>query len=114
VKILLTGATGQVGGELATQLGAHGDVIALGRKALDLASPDAIVAVLRAAAPDIIVNAAAYTAVDLRLMWRVRDGVDVSLVARNAFDPGHVEYRAGTPTSEIPRSVLLGVRWLLP
>ena len=56
----------------------------------------------------------AYTAVDLRLMWRVRDGVDVSLVARNAFDPGHVEYRAGTPTSEIPRSVLLGVRWLLP
>jgi len=65
VKILLTGVTGQVGGELATQLGAHGDVIALGRKALDLASPDAIVAVLRAAAPDIIVNAAAYTAVDL-------------------------------------------------
>ena len=65
MKILLTGVTGQVGGELATQLGAHGDVIALGRKALDLASPDAIVAVLRAAAPDIIVNAAAYTAVDL-------------------------------------------------
>lgn len=56
----------------------------------------------------------AYTAVDLRLLWRVRDGVEVSFVARNASDPGHVEYRADPATSEIARSILLAFRWLLP
>jgi dTDP-4-dehydrorhamnose reductase len=65
VKILLTGASGQVGGELAKLLPAHGEVIALDRAALDLANPDAIVAVMRDTTPDIVVNAAAYTAVDL-------------------------------------------------
>jgi dTDP-4-dehydrorhamnose reductase len=65
MKILLTGASGQVGGELARLLPAHGEVIALTRAALDLADPGAIAATMRAAAPDIVVNAAAYTAVDL-------------------------------------------------
>lgn len=64
-RILVTGAQGQVGHELARLLPAHGDVIALDRAALDLALPDAIVAAVRAAAPDLIVNAGAYTAVDL-------------------------------------------------
>jgi dTDP-4-dehydrorhamnose reductase len=65
VKILLTGASGQVGGELAKLLPLHGEVIAPDRAALDLANPDAIVAIMRDATPDIVVNAAAYTAVDL-------------------------------------------------
>jgi hypothetical protein len=56
----------------------------------------------------------AYTAVDLRLLWRVRDGVEVSFLARNAFDPGHVEFRADPSTSEIARALALAVRWLLP
>ena len=56
----------------------------------------------------------AYTAVDLQLLWRVRDGVEVSFLARNAFDPGHVEYRADQSTSEIARALVLAVRWLLP
>ncbi|MEP7328768.1 MAG: dTDP-4-dehydrorhamnose reductase, partial [Betaproteobacteria bacterium] len=64
-RILITGAQGQVGHELARLLPPHGEVITLDRAALDLAQPDAIVAAVRAAAPDIIVNAAAYTAVDL-------------------------------------------------
>ena len=62
--ILLTGATGQVGFELARSLAAHGEVIALDRAALDLADADAIVAGVRQARPQLIVNAAAYTAVD--------------------------------------------------
>jgi len=62
--ILLTGATGQVGFELARSLADHGDVIALDRAALDLADADAIVASVRQARPQLIVNAAAYTAVD--------------------------------------------------
>ncbi|MEO6564861.1 MAG: sugar nucleotide-binding protein, partial [Casimicrobiaceae bacterium] len=63
-RILLTGAQGQVGHALAQLLPPHGDVISLDRAALDLADPDAIVAAVRAAAPDLIVNAGAYTAVD--------------------------------------------------
>jgi dTDP-4-dehydrorhamnose reductase len=62
--ILVTGARGQIGHELARLLPAHGEVIALDRAQLDLADPDAIRMALRAARPRIIVNAAAYTAVD--------------------------------------------------
>jgi dTDP-4-dehydrorhamnose reductase len=62
--ILLTGAGGQVGFELLRSLAAHGDVIALDRAGLDLADADAIVAAVRQARPRLIVNAAAYTAVD--------------------------------------------------
>ncbi len=62
--ILVTGAGGQVGAELAVRLAAHGDVTAVDRASLDLADPDAIVAAVRGLKPDLIVNAAAYTAVD--------------------------------------------------
>jgi dTDP-4-dehydrorhamnose reductase len=62
--ILVTGARGQVGAELAVLLAAHGDVTAVDRAALDLADPDAIVAAVRGLKPDLIVNAGAYTAVD--------------------------------------------------
>ena len=64
-RILVTGAQGQVGFELARLLPACGEVVALDRAGLDLADPDALVARVRAVAPDLIVNAGAYTAVDL-------------------------------------------------
>jgi dTDP-4-dehydrorhamnose reductase len=64
MRILVTGANGQVGFELARLLSAHGEVIATGRTQLDMADVDAIVATVRAVAPALIVNAAAYTAVD--------------------------------------------------
>jgi len=63
--ILLTGAGGQLGAELAPLLRMHGDVVAASRVTLDLADPDAIVAAVRGAKPKLIVNTAAYTAVDL-------------------------------------------------
>ena len=62
--ILLTGARGQIGHELARLLPVHGDLIALDRAQLDLADADAVCATMRAARPQIVVNAAAYTAVD--------------------------------------------------
>jgi len=62
--ILVTGANGQLGYELARLLPAHGDVVALDRSGLDLADVDAIRATVRALRPQLIVNAAAYTAVD--------------------------------------------------
>lgn len=64
-RILVTGARGQVGGELARLLPAYGGVVTVDRTTLDLADPDAIVRVMRDAAPDLVINAAAYTAVDL-------------------------------------------------
>jgi dTDP-4-dehydrorhamnose reductase len=62
--ILVTGASGQLGYELARLLPAHGTVTALDRAQLDLADTDAIRAAVRALRPQLIVNAAAYTAVD--------------------------------------------------
>jgi dTDP-4-dehydrorhamnose reductase len=64
VRILLTGRDGQVGWELERLLEADGQVIATGRAMLDLADFDAIRRVVRDAKPGVIVNAAAYTAVD--------------------------------------------------
>jgi len=64
VKILVTGRDGQVGWELARVLPALGEVAAFTRAEMDLANPDSIVDRVRGFKPDVIVNAAAYTAVD--------------------------------------------------
>lgn len=64
MKILLTGRDGQVGWELQRTLAPLGEVVALGRAELNLAEPDAIRHAVRHVGPDLIVNAAAYTAVD--------------------------------------------------
>jgi dTDP-4-dehydrorhamnose reductase len=63
--ILVTGSAGQLGFELAAALAPHGDVVAADRARLDLADPDAVVAAVRGAKPRLVVNAGAYTAVDL-------------------------------------------------
>ncbi|MHB0984014.1 MAG: dTDP-4-dehydrorhamnose reductase [Sulfuricella sp.] len=63
-KILLAGKNGQVGWELQRTLATLGDVVAVDRQGMDLASPDSIRNAIRTIRPDLIVNAAAYTAVD--------------------------------------------------
>ncbi len=63
-RILLTGKTGQVGWELQRSLAPLGRVIALDRTQMDLTNPDSIRQAIRETAPNIIVNAAGYTAVD--------------------------------------------------
>ncbi len=64
MRILIAGKNGQIGWELQRTLGALGEVTALGRAEMDLAKADAVRARIREIKPDIIVNAAAYTAVD--------------------------------------------------
>jgi dTDP-4-dehydrorhamnose reductase len=64
LRILLTGKNGQVGAELATFLPRLGDVVAFGHHELDLSNPDHIRQSIRDVQPTVIVNAAAYTAVD--------------------------------------------------
>ncbi|MCB1915094.1 MAG: dTDP-4-dehydrorhamnose reductase [Rhodocyclaceae bacterium] len=64
MKILLLGANGQVGWELQRALAPLGEVLAFDRAGVDLADTDALAHAVRALAPQAIVNAAAYTAVD--------------------------------------------------
>jgi len=63
-KIMLTGANGQVGWELQRTLVSLGHVYSFNRKALGLSNPEKIKQCVREIKPDLIVNAAAYTAVD--------------------------------------------------
>jgi dTDP-4-dehydrorhamnose reductase len=63
MKILVIGSTGQVARALIRQAGAH-EVIAIGRPQINLAKPTGLADIVGQVAPDAIINAAAYTAVD--------------------------------------------------
>jgi len=63
-RILIVGAYGQVGAELQRSFADYGEIICRDRDTVDLAVPDQVRAMVRDAAPNIILNAAAYTAVD--------------------------------------------------
>ncbi|SFC84594.1 dTDP-4-dehydrorhamnose reductase [Massilia yuzhufengensis] len=64
MKILLLGKDGQVGWELQRALAPLGQLCAVGRSEADFSQPESLRALVRSVRPDIIVNAAAYTAVD--------------------------------------------------
>lgn len=64
MKILLTGATGQLGHALLPLLSKNAEVWAPGRASFDLARPESLRQSIRDFAPDLIINSAAYTAVD--------------------------------------------------
>jgi dTDP-4-dehydrorhamnose reductase len=64
MRILLTGCAGQLGRELKRSLACLGEVIACDRQQFDLADPDALRDAVHDAAPTVIVNTAAHTAVD--------------------------------------------------
>ncbi len=82
MKILLTGCTGQLGRELKRSLGCLGEVVACDRRQLDLAQADSLRAAVREIAPTVIVNAAAYTAVDKA------ESEPAAAAAINAVAPG--------------------------
>ena len=64
MRIAVTGSKGQVATSLIERAGLKTEVVALGRPAFDLTDRAAVLAGLEAARPDVVVNAAAYTAVD--------------------------------------------------
>lgn len=81
-RILLVGYAGQVGVELQRSFSGAGEIICHDRDTVDLAVPEQVSAMVRNAAPDIILNAAAYTAVD-----RAESEPEVAM-AINATAPG--------------------------
>jgi dTDP-4-dehydrorhamnose reductase len=82
MRVLVTGCGGQVGAEVVRELAGRAEIVAHDRASLDLADPAAIVARVREARPDVIVNAGAYTAVD-----RAESEVDAARTV-NAVAPG--------------------------
>ena len=81
-RILLTGKNGQVGFELQSALAPLGEVVALGSTDCDLSNADALRATIRKINPQLIVNPAAYTAVD-----KAETDTDLAR-AVNAIAPG--------------------------
>lgn len=80
--LLVVGARGQVGYELVRELAPLGTVVAFTRAECDLGDPAVAAAAVRAARPSVVVNAAAYTAVD-----RAEQEPDAARLA-NAEAPG--------------------------
>jgi dTDP-4-dehydrorhamnose reductase len=80
-RILITGVSGQIGSEAGSHFAGFATVIAPDRGRLDLSQPSALAARLEDLAPDVIVNSAAYTAVD-----RAEDERDLAFTV-NAESP---------------------------
>ena len=81
-RVLITGVSGQIGSEAARRFAGFASVIAADRGRLDLSQPSALAARLDELAPDVIVNSAAYTAVD-----RAEDERDLAFMV-HAESPG--------------------------
>ena len=64
MRILLTGSTGQVGHALQSALQGLGEIIIPPREKMDLSQPEQMRATIQEIRPDLIINPAAYTAVD--------------------------------------------------
>ncbi|MDZ7927263.1 MAG: dTDP-4-dehydrorhamnose reductase [Agrobacterium sp.] len=64
MRLAVTGKNGQVVSALKALAGPDLEIVTLGRPELDLARPDTVLKALREAKPDVVVSAAAYTAVD--------------------------------------------------
>lgn len=88
--VLVFGATGQVGRELPRALTRFGPVVSLDRHAADFSRPETLRTVVRHFRPRVIVNAAAYTAVD-----RAESEPDVAYLV-NATAPGVLAEEAET------------------
>ena len=84
MRIAVTGSKGQVATSLIERAEGKVEIVALGRPAFDLTDRAAVIAGLDAARPDVVVNAAAYTAVDKA------EAEEADAVRVNGEGAGHV------------------------
>ena len=84
MKLLVTGATGQIGWQLQRTLAPLGEVVALSRADLDLSDPEGSASFVREIQPDVLLNAAAYTAVE-----KAEDEPELANIV-NAVAPGRM------------------------
>jgi iron complex outermembrane receptor protein len=83
------------------------------RSSYDLADNQELDATLRYVGALASPAVPSYTAVDLRYGWRIRKGLELSLIGQNLFDPGHAEAGAAPGRSSYERAVLLKLVWNL-
>lgn len=130
MKVLITGAGGQLGSDLAAAFANH-DVIAVPRSGLDITDEAAIMAIVERHAPDLVANAAAFTKVDVceaepDTAWRINalgpwwlaracDAAGASLlhistdyVFDGTSDRAYTEFDATNPQSVYGRSKAAG------
>jgi dTDP-4-dehydrorhamnose reductase len=92
MRLVVTGANGQIGWELGRSLAALGEVVALDRRQCDLSRPDQLPTLIAGLKPDVIVNAAAYTAVDdaerEENLATIVNGTAVAVIAQEAHRTG--------------------------
>ncbi len=88
MRLLVTGSNGQVGWELSRGLMPLGEVVALDRQQCDLSRPEQLPSLLRSLKPDIIVNAAAYTAEREEPLATTVNGTAVGVLAQEAQRAG--------------------------
>lgn len=131
MKVLVLGARGRLGSAVVQEFTAHADVVALGRTALDITDDAGVLARVTDESPDVIVNCAAYNAVDaaqddpltalqvnafgVRALARAATAVDATLVQYSTdfvFDGQthrpYVESDRPNPESVYAMSKLLG------
>jgi dTDP-4-dehydrorhamnose reductase len=89
MKVIVTGANGQLGQALQHTAPDHVDLVPLARADLDIADEEAVLALVEEVGPDLIINAAAYTAVDraetdIDMAYRVNDAGPAALAAAAA------------------------------
>jgi dTDP-4-dehydrorhamnose reductase len=92
MRLMVTGANGQVGWQLNRSLAVLGNVVALDRRQCDLSRPDQLPRLISELKPDVIVNAAAYTAVDdaerEEMLAMTVNGTAVGVIAQEARRTG--------------------------
>jgi dTDP-4-dehydrorhamnose reductase len=95
LKVLITGATGQVGRALLKSVPAEMDAVGVTRAELDIGDEHAVMSSIQSHRPDVIINTAAYTAVD-------RAESEPQLAERaNSFGPRHLGVAAAATGSRL-------------
>jgi dTDP-4-dehydrorhamnose reductase len=98
MRIAVTGSMGQVATSLVEQAGPEFEIVLLGRRVFLLEDRGAVLAGLKAARPDVVINAAAYTAVDRA---EAEEGLALAVNGEGAAHVAEAADRIGAPLLQL-------------